>query len=550
MSIPSESTRSFQGEHSPAELASLGVAKRRREIATSRHLHQSVRYRSAGSQWCRTPIEALSQTSEQLSWDAASLFSQVSLGYGCGDRMLVEQIVRQPWMSQIGRRGEVRREPIPVHGTRSLTAREIAERLRELLRAEAASACEGFSEIYVLLSGGLDSRLIAITLRDLHREGRLRCKPVAVTWGLEDSRDVYYGRELAGQLGFDWQHVSLEPHHLIENIDISAQRLGGLNWPTDLHRASWFRNVSPSALVLAGSEGDAIGRGESAGESVLERRGLAPGSTYGLLRPEVIAAGTAGLTADLAASRERASGRPRYGLFECEDEDQRHRSQLMHSIGVIDQYCHLYQMFTHPDLFSFVWSIHPAFRDDRVYRHLLALLDPELASLPWSRTNRSVVGKTTGARRGLRREFDLYRDWIVGPLYKQLRERIDPEWFAGTGLFESAGVRQLGEAIRKDDRSLRLSGKRPYFTWLWLATFREYAELLDQNGKRVRSEVRPLSRHEPLPTPPKARQLSRLRLVLRQSPTLLRLFRKARRQRLRRQALREFPITQEDRPSQ
>lgn len=519
----------------------------RRELATGRHLHQPARYRAADGHWHRTLGEALAACSNDLTWDPVTLFSEVALGYPCGDRTLIRQIERQPWMSRIEDDGTVCLEQIPPHGRRSLTAQQIAERLKELLHEEAAATCQGFREVYVLLSGGLDSRIVALTLRNLRREGRLDCKPVAVTWGLEDSRDVDYAREVAETLEFDWQHVSLAPEDLLENVELSARELGGLSWPTDMHRTSWFRHVSPSALVLGASVGDVVGRGEAGHATILEWKSLRPGSTYDLLQPEVRNLGRHGLFADVRVLRDRARGRPDYALYECEDGCHGGRGQHIHAMGLIDHYCHFYQMFTHPDLFSFMWSIHPSFRTDEVYARLLSSLDAKLAAFPWARTNRSVVSKTIGARRDLRREFDLYHDWVRGPLYDDLRQRIDPGWFGATGLFNATGVHRLGEAVRSGGMELRLQGKRPYCTWLWLAVFRRYLEYTQELKKTVHVDFDPhCSEDNPWRATP-VRSVSTVRRVLRQSPFLLNLVRKIRRRSLRRRALREYPVVGDNR---
>ena len=59
-----------------------------------------------------------------------------------------------------------------------------------------------FEEVYVLLSGGLDSRIAAGVLKYLCDNGELKSVPKAVSWGLEDSRDVVYAKGIAEKLNF------------------------------------------------------------------------------------------------------------------------------------------------------------------------------------------------------------------------------------------------------------------------------------------------------------------------------------------------------------
>jgi len=511
----------------------------------SRHLHQSPSYQAEDGHWYRNADDALGHCGETLTWDEVAVFSRLAQGFTSGSRSLVRQMKRLPWMSRIDDRGAVQLESIPAHSLRGFTAKEIASRMKDLLREEMREACDGFDEIYLLLTGGLDSRIVALTLRDLHREGVIENKPLAVTWGLEDSRDVVYARDLARMLDFPWQHIELEPRHLLENIEISACQIGGLANPVDLHRWSWFKNVSSSSLVLAATSGDSIGRGEAGRATLLDRQALRPGTAHGLLRADVERAGRQGFVNDLNAMEQRIGSRPDYAINECLDEGECDHGCLVPTQAVIDQYCHLYRAFTSPELVSYMWSIHPSLRNDDPYAELLQMLDPKFAAFPWARTNRALSGKTVGRRRGLRYDYDQYLDWIGGDLYDELRQRIEPEWFASTGLFDASGVRRLGDWIKEGGLDLRTAGKRPYWTWLWLAVFRRYAEHIEELNKSIAADVQPIEAGDDSAARKTAPSAGRVRRFLRQNQFLLDSVRNIRRRLLRRRALRDYPISEE-----
>ena len=188
------------------------------ELEHGRHLFQPPMYSGRQGDWHKSYDDAVASCEGPLDWDPAGFLSILSFGYACGDLTLLRQIRRRPWLSCVDGGGIPRLEDIPRHDTIWLTASEIAAELLQRLSDEAESVCQKFDEVYVLLSGGLDSRIVAGVLANLRATGRLRCTPKAVTWGLSNSRDVYYGRITAELLGFPWQHLDITAEHVWQNI--------------------------------------------------------------------------------------------------------------------------------------------------------------------------------------------------------------------------------------------------------------------------------------------------------------------------------------------
>lgn len=453
------------------------------ELESSLHLYQSPLYRGRKGHWTTSFPEAVADCQGTLTWDPAAILGILGFTYTCGDRTLVNEVKRLGWLSGIGPDGEPRLEEIPAHGRRWQSPAEIAEELNRLLRQEALEVCRERQEIYVLLSGGLDSRMVAGVLAGLQKEGALPVKPIGVTWGLEDSRDVVYGRRIADMLGFEWLHASLTSDDLKENTEQTVLNIASLVSPVHLHSMHWFRNVSPDALVLAASYGDSVGRAEFSGKHVLELDYLRPVNSFGLLKKEVDAYAYQGVKDDLKQLQDRTAGQPAYVL--CEHEMQGHymRNMISQAMSVINRYCRVYQMFTHPAIYSYMWSIHPARRDDNVYAELLELLDPRLARTPWARTNRALRGATVDTQRGLRKGYHEYEAWIEGPLFEELNRYINPDWFAETGIFDPDNVRRLSEEVRNGRQGKGLYAFKPYEIYLWLAAFRRLAEQLEKMGK-------------------------------------------------------------------
>ena len=469
------------------------------EIETSLHLFQPPRYRASDGSWHVTYGRALAQSAPELTLDGTAVLSLLSFNFVCGDRTLLHEIRRRPWLSSIGPAGLPVLSPIPEHGLRWQSYEEIADELGRLLCEEAIRVCQGRREIYVLLSGGLDSRIVAATLSKLVQDGRLPTKPIALTWGLPDSRDYLYGRETARTLGLEWVHAPLGPEHLRQNLPDAAELLAALVSPIHLHRMTWFQTLPREALVLAGNYGDMVGRAEFSGKRLLELGPLVPTNPFGLLRREILEAALDGLRSELAALHARSPGKPTYVLCEHEMHGHYTRSLIAHAMSVINHFCSVYQMFTDPSVYSYMWSLHPSLRAGEVYAVLLERLHPNLARLPWARTNRALRGRTEGARAGLRRDFHDYPGWISGPLHEEFARRVDPDWCAGTGLFDPDRVRALSRLAREDpDGAARPYAVSPFKIFAWLACFRHFVEWVEAQGKRLRLDpgaVRPVT-HE------------------------------------------------------
>lgn len=456
------------------------------ELESSLHLYQRPLYQGSQGDWRTSFIDAVSDCPEKLTWDVSAILSIISFGYPCGNRTLVNEVRRQPWLSSIRQDNEVFLEKLPQHGRLWVGPSEIAKNLEKLLCDEAYEVCKDRKEIYLLLSGGLDSRIVAGVLAKLCKEGRIDVTPIGVTWGLEDSRDVYYGRMTAETLGFKWEHIGLGPEDLAYNTEELSLHTGGLVSPVHLHRMHWFKNVSKDALVLAGSYGDSVGRAEFNGLHILELNYLYPKDIFGLLRKEVYQSAYDGIISDLKALHELNPGQPQYVYCEYEMQGYYMRNMTGQVMSVINNYCSIYQMFTNPKTYSYVWSIHPALRDNRIYGALLEKLNSRLARMPWARTNRALQGKTTGALSGLRQKFHRYKYWTGEILFERLKKNVDPEWFDATGIFNGAQITKLTEEVYRTRDGESVFGSLPHEKWLWLASFRCLAEKMAQKGKTIR----------------------------------------------------------------
>ncbi|MDK2971489.1 MAG: hypothetical protein PWP23_1244 [Candidatus Sumerlaeota bacterium] len=523
---------------------------RAHELESPLHLYQAARYQSADGKWhdkFDSAVEALPAECHVLTSSILSLlcFSQV-----CGNATLLREIVRQPWLSSINPDGTVKLSEIPPHGFLAPSVDTIGKELLSRLEAEAERVCSRFSRVYLLLSGGLDSRIIAGVTAKLHRKGILKEAPVAVTWGFADSRDAHYARKIAEHYNFEWINIPFGPKEVEVNISETALHLGALHSPEMLHYMTWFERIEPDALVLAGSFGDSIGRAEFSGRHLLELNEFKPSDPFSLLKPEVRGASIQGVKRAIAELGERAPGAPRHAKLEHYMQGYRMRGNLCHALGLINRYATIYQMFTDPSVYGYMWSLHPSSRTDEVYASLLEELDPFLARLPWARNNKAVRGKTAGAEQRLLAAYHDYTGWSAGPLRSHLEKLVDPEWFEAQGVFNpDALVAMRNTVATSTTRVGRIND-----VWLWLAGFRVMVDHLEQTGRKISYEI-----PEPMDGKGQIKDESRslkvtvlsplLRTAQRSAPLTAFLkecrtrFRHLKRLRLRAQALKEFPPT-------
>ena len=449
------------------------------------NLYDTPFYTENGKVWRNSFWSSVDQCREPLNWDVSSILSLLSFDYACGDRTLLSEVKRSPWLSSLDIEGNLHLGDIPSHGLNRVEPKDFARTMLKLLREEAVAACTGKNEIYILLSGGLDSRIVAGVLSRAYESGEIKVKPTALSWGLEDCRDVQYAETTAKILGFGFKHIKISSDDLYKNIVEPSKEIACLVAPNHLHCMSWLKCLSKDSVVLAGSYGDSIGRAEFSGRHLLELDYLKPMNTFGLLKEELIEPAYIGLKKDFQELKNRSGDVEQYVHCEHQQQGFYMRSLIGHAMNTINQYTTLYQMFTAPSVFRYVWSIHPSYRNDLMYAELLELLHPVLARMPWARTNKALKGKTRSMKNSLVKEFHDYKGWIRGPLYSDILKIVDPDWFEQNGIFDPSSVRKLNNAILANTASYSKYGMRPFEIWVWLASFRGFAEELVNRSKSI-----------------------------------------------------------------
>lgn len=359
--------------------------------------------------------------------------------YVLGSRTLVRGIQRMPWRATLHADGTVHRRPPIPHGDAESGPEKVALRLRALLEEELYSAVQGHRKIYLLLTGGLDSRVVAGILKSL--EPQLRTTITCVTWGRDDSRDVAYASKIASW--YEWAFVRVPyDHELVWSNIIRGAVWGGSEVSgIHLHGMEWFRSVGPDALVLAASFGDSIGRAEFSSRHLSDIRREPLRRTGHLIHPSLLNSSLSAAERDRESAWEGEHSPWEWAYSELDMQENYMRRMICHAMDYIRQFCRLYQAFTDVALVSYMWSLSPGSRTDDVYKILLRDLDMRLYTLPWARSGTAFdATRETDSR--LRRDYHDIGAWLRG----ELRSRLEELYFSassGSGLFYGPALRRV-----------------------------------------------------------------------------------------------------------
>lgn len=336
--------------------------------------------------WASFFGDAMAELEQPRAIDAVAVLSILSLQYVALDRTLVQGVQRLAWLSELDAAGVQRYEAAPEHQRRTDSAKSTASKLRLLLEAEVLDYCRDKSKVYLMLSGGMDSRVMAGVVADLQRRGGIRVPVVAVTWGIEQSRDCRYAEQLAQYFGWEWHWAELDATSYWSQFELCAGELGAEVDPKHLHRMDWFRRAEPDAVALAASYGDSVGRAEYSSMHLTTVPPLAPSDRNRLLRADVRERAWPELLRDIAAIRGRYGVRSELGWRELERQSHYMRRMLCTTMGVINRWCSVRQVFTQRPILELMWGLDPACRQGDTYAELLRDLDPKLLDFAWART--------------------------------------------------------------------------------------------------------------------------------------------------------------------
>ena len=405
--------------------------------------------------------------------DPIGVLEILSASYLFSDRTLIKGLKRAPWMSKPKNDGSWQRASIPKHGTTYLPVDDIATKLKSALRNEALEYISGSACVGVLLSGGLDSRIVAGILRELQLTSEFNGDVVAITWGLKRSRDCLYAQQIAGRFGWEWVHFPVSPTTLEDNIFL-AGKLGAEFSPLHLHAMHQVRNLEGINVILAGSYGDGVGRAEFSGRHVLKLRPTVPVglNPFGLLLGEVVQQNRAQVFEDAYEYRKHLDKHKEHQYREIEQEMHYMRRKMGACMSYISERTPVFQLFTAPEVFGVMWQLSPTIRDHRFYLALLNTLPGNIQDIPWARSGRLLGSDTGPADKGSPQNHQ-YGLWLRHELRDVVVKLAQNEKVLNFGILNE---RNLERILRIWQNASTVSTNRLDEAISWLASFAVFVE--------------------------------------------------------------------------
>jgi hypothetical protein len=379
--------------------------------------------------------------------DNTAFLELLQFNYMLGNRTLVQGIKRMPWRAALNGDGAIERHPPIAHGLQKSSPRAVASRLRELLEEELITVAQKTNKIFLLLTGGLDSRVIAGILKKV--EPQLQAEIKCVTWGQPESRDVVYARRIAHW--YDWEFVNIpyDAERVWKNIKRSAIWGGSEVAGIHLHGTEWFKNTQPEDLVLAASFGDSIGRAEFSSVHLKNMNLTPPQNKHWLLHYSGLKELLSLANKDQQTAWEGETSKLDWAYVELDLQENYMRRMICHSMDYIRQFCRLYQTFTSVNIVSYIWSLSPDDRIDDVYAELLKDLDNKLYSLPWARNGVAPDG-TKESNLNLTKDYHEWGKWLKQDLQNRLETLYFSDGLRELGLFSERSKKRIWKKFMKE----------------------------------------------------------------------------------------------------
>jgi len=332
--------------------------------------------------------------SGRRSLDMAAVLSLLNYNYIQGDRTLVEEVSRIPWHSDVTASGNIVRKAPLAHGNARATPQEIANKMRVCLQRYIESVVlANHSTIWLTLSGGYDSRVIAGILNEISTE---RQNIRVLTWGIESSRDVVYAKIIAQHFGWEVIYLPYYDEYLANILRYAIEEDGAETSALDYNametNKSILESITDNDAIIFAHYGDGVGRALYGGVHVSNLKRKPIRNNFGLFNFHKYRKAKAQVEKS-RASAWSTDASPRAVKAIAQNELDQHENYMRRMLTKNFRYCHKYDPFTDPSLVKYVYSIDARDRTSLPYKDLLRSLDHFLYELPYANTGVSFSGE-------------------------------------------------------------------------------------------------------------------------------------------------------------
>lgn len=320
--------------------------------------------------------------------DTTAAAQILKFGFSLGNRTLLTDISKTPWMAKPNSSNNGWDYfKVPSHEENIIDNESLIEEFFNKLKKELLEYIKGKTNIGFLLTGGMDSRIVASVLSNVIKDNKLDITVSAFTWGHPQSRDVVYAKRIAEIYNWKWEHLIIDADQLKRNIELTIENACEFS-PIHLHAMPKVFDKENLECVLAGSFGDSVGRGEYSGVKVANIKPLHSGmnNSLSLLNNKIFEEAVDETLKDVEEYHKLFPQQKEYQQLEQDYQLHYMRRMLNPCMNIINKKTPVYQMFSSPEVFGFMWSLHPSLRTDKVYHDILKTYSPELLEIPWART--------------------------------------------------------------------------------------------------------------------------------------------------------------------
>jgi len=387
--------------------------------------------------------------------DPVAVIELLNNNFILSDRTLLKGIYLTPWMAKPNDSNDKWMfDKLPKHGQLNIPEKEIAEILFQKICDEIKQYIGNKKRVGILLSGGMDSRMVAGALDYLIKNNNLPgIKVTALTWGNDNTRDVVYAKEIASRLGWKWKQYKVTAQKLWDNIHETA--INGCNYsPIDLHGIPQIRNDNKDIeVILAGSYGDSIGRAEYFGWKLENAPNINNKfkNLAHLVLDRIFEENASLISNDIELYHNLFPTQNNTAKKEYDLQLHYMRKMLNPCLSLLDnENTEFYQVFTSPDVYGFMWGISLKQRSDNVYKHMLKLFKTSLEDIPWARTG-LLYGERNGTPDKYMKDHHSYVSLIRDELLDKIDTTINSSNLFELNIFNKKSVNQLINLEKKQN---------------------------------------------------------------------------------------------------
>ncbi|RLD86026.1 MAG: hypothetical protein DRJ07_01740, partial [Bacteroidetes bacterium] len=247
--------------------------------------------------------------------------------------------------------------------------------------------------------------------------------------------------------------------------------------PIHLHSMLKVRKEKDIDCILAGSYGDSIGRAEYASRNVINLLDLRIKikNKNGFLKKTIVKKYINEIDNDIDFYWNKYPQEKPYQQLEQDYQLHYMRRKLNPCLSVINEKIPLYQVFTSPNVFGYMWSIHPKLRNNEIYKNVINHFKTDLSDIPWARTG-LIFDKTTGEPDKHPKNYHLYSEHINNELFNKIKDLVLSNNLQKLNIFNMDSLEIYFKLMKKKFylRNLKVEEKI-----IWLASLSRSIELFD-----------------------------------------------------------------------